>query len=156
MNCHLRKATRDDIPYINELFKEMLRSIYQKNEVQGYQNGDLEHYFNDSEDWICLAEKDSKIVGFLSIEVHREGRNFIYYDDFCVDAIYRNHGIGSSLLDEAERFANSIGFRTIVLHVEKENHAARRLYERRGFALYEEQGSRLCLQLDLQHCSTEG
>lgn len=145
MEYHLRKATPADLTAINDLFMEMLRSIYGKEEVQGYQEGDLDHYFSDAGNWICVAEQRGKIIAFLSMEVHREQENFIYYDDFSVTKKHRGQGIGSALLDQGEAFARSTGFSTIVLHVEKGNLAARRLYERRGFTVHEEQGSRLCM-----------
>ena len=148
MDIHYRKAVKEDFHRINALFMEMLRSIYKKDDVEGLHDGDLDYYFAGKEDWICVAEIDGQVEGFLSIEVHREEENFLYYDDFNVNAAYRGRGIGSALMDRAEAYCKSLGFSSIVLHVEETNTDARRLYERRGFTLLRQDGTRLCL---IQH-----
>ena len=145
MEYCLRRAEAKDYAVINDLFMEMLRTIYEKDEVQGYKEGDLDHYFSGGEDWICVAEKNGSIVAFLSIEVHREEVNYLYYDDFCVREKYRGMGIGTALMNEAENFCRTIGFENIVLHVEKSNALARKLYEKREFSVLRDDGSRLCL-----------
>ena len=50
----------------------------------------------------------------------------------------RNNGIGTKMISNAE----NIDIHTICLHVEKSNTAAFRLYQRLGYEIYEEQGSR--------------
>ena len=122
-----RIAEQSDKTAIEALFLEMLRSIYGKEAVKGYEADYLLRFFG-GEDRIYVAEAGGEVVGYLSVEVHREEQNFLYLDDFCVQASHRGQGIGST-----------------VLHVEQSNEAARRLYERRGFALLAEEGSRLKL-----------
>lgn len=150
MKYSLRKATTEDISRINDLFVEMLQTIYDKEDVNGYNDGDLDHYFSGSEDWICVAEMDGMIVAFLAIEVHREQENYIYYDDFSVSKNYRNKGIGTALINEAEKYSKSISFITTVLHVERGNTSARRFYENKGFNVLQESETRLCLIKHLQ------
>lgn len=150
MKMCLRKATAKDFDRINDLFREMLRAIYEKEEVEGYRDGDLEYYFIGGEDWICVAEVEGSIEGFLSIEVHREQDNYLYYDDFCVRERYRGRGIGTALMNQAEEYGRRIGFGLIVLHVEESNMSARRFYEKRGFALRRKDGTRLCLVKHLE------
>ena len=45
----------------------------------------------------------------------------------------------------AEEYAAALGLGEIHLHVERDNHGARRLYRRRGFGVLAEQGARLLL-----------
>ena len=145
MNICLRKAVKEDFDRINELFIEMLRTIYGKEDMQGYKDGDLDYYFSGGEDWICVAEIDGKVEAFLSIEVHREEQNYLYYDDFNVSQTFRGQGIGSALMEKAEEFCRTLGFSAIVLHVEETNTRARTLYEKKGFTLLRNDGTRLCL-----------
>ena len=145
MEICFRKAVKEDFIRINELFVEMLRTIYKREDVAGYKDGDLDYYFAHGEDWICVAEIDGRVEGFLSIEAHREQENYLYYDDFCVSAGHRGRGIGSALMKEAEKYCKSLGFSSIVLHVEKENASTRRFYEKRGFTHLRTQGTRLCM-----------
>lgn len=145
MGICYRKALKDDFLAINALFVEMLCTIYGKEDAEGYNEADMHYYFCGGEDWICVAEDEKKIVGFLSIEVHREEKEYLYYDDFSVSAAYRGQGIGQQLMDRAEDYARSIGISAIVLHVEKSNASAKRFYEKRGFAFLRDDGDRLCL-----------
>ena len=145
MEILYRKAVKEDFDAINALFREMLCTIYHKDEAEGYREDDMAYYFTGGENWICVAEADEKIVGFLSIEVHREGQNYLYYDDFSVSKAFRSCGIGGELMKRAEEYAESIGFSAVVLHVEKNNAAAKKFYEKRGFALLRDDGDRLCL-----------
>ena len=62
------------------------------------------------------------MVAFLSVEVHHDPVDHIYLDDFSVTAAYRNKGIGSALICAAEAYAEQIGSRAVILHVEKQTH----------------------------------
>ncbi|MBR6574117.1 MAG: GNAT family N-acetyltransferase [Clostridia bacterium] len=145
MEVHFRKAIKEDFARINELFQEMLRAIYGNEDVKGYGDGDLDYYFAGKEDWICVAEVGGRIEGFLSMEVHREAENYLYYDDLSVSKAHRGKGIGTALLDKGEAYCKTLGLSTLVLHVETDNERARELYEKRGFTLLKTDGTRLCL-----------
>ena len=131
-----------DRPVIRALFIEMLQTIYSKQDVDGYEDGYLDKFFDGREDWICVAETGGSVAAYLSIEVHREQENFIYLDDLSVSARYRSHGIGTELINAAERFAVETGIPTIVFHVEKSNRSAFRLYERLGYSIMSDEGTR--------------
>lgn len=145
MEVRFRKAIKEDFARINELFQEMLRAIYGNEDVKGYGDGALDYYFAGKEDWICVAEVGGRIEGFLSIEVHRENKNFLYYDDLSVSKAHRGKGIGTALLDKGEAYCKALGLSTLLLHVETDNERARALYEKRGFTLLKTDGTRLCL-----------
>lgn len=146
MDTVLRVATAGDEAAIRRLFVEMLRTIFHTQEVEGYPAGYVGRFFTGGEDEIFVAEQAGAVVGFLSLESHREGAPpFLYLDDFSVTAACRGQGIGSRLLDMAEEYAAALGLGEIHLHVERDNHGARRLYRRRGFDVLAEQGTRLLL-----------
>ena len=145
MDTVLRVATAGDEAAIRRLFVEMLRTIFHTQEVEGYPAGYVGRFFTGGEDEILVAEQAGAVVGFLSLESHREGKPpFLYLDDFSVTAC-RSQGIGSRLLDMAEEYAAALGLGEIHLHVERDNLGARRLYRRRGFGVLAEQGARLLL-----------
>jgi len=142
MNWTLGKAEKKDSNRINELFIEMLQTIYHTDQVTGYSDGDLDRFFDGRDEWISIAIDEDKIIAFLSIEVHHEEKEYIYLDDLSVTKQYRNKGIGTKLIRNAEAYANEISIHTICFHVEKSNTAAFRLYERLGYNIYEDQGNR--------------
>ena len=145
MEYTIRKANRKDEKRICELFIEMLKTIYNTDDVNGYEEGDLDYYFEENENVIFLAETESEVIGFLSVEVHREDRDYIYLDDFSVSANCRGNGIGNALLNEAEKYGKSLNIPACLLHVEKSNERAFKFYERNGYSVFEDQGNRLLL-----------
>lgn len=138
----IRKAVKRDEARIKELFLEMLQTIYPGKNVEGYENGYLDRFFENSEDWICVAQVNDLVAAYLSIEVHHEQENFIYLDDLSVSAKYRSNGIGTKLINTAEKFAKETNISTIVLHVEKSNRLAYKLYERLGYSVIDSEGTR--------------
>ena len=142
MEYIIRAAVPEDEQRIRELFIEMLQTIYHTKEVDGYEPGYLDRYWNASEDRILVAE-DGEVIAFLSIEVHREETpEYVYLDDLSVTEGYRNKGIGSALIRETEKYIQEIGVNPILFHVEKSNTNAFRLYERLGYKIFRDDGDR--------------
>jgi len=142
VNYSIRIAVPEDERKIRELFIEMLQTIYHTEDVQGYEPGCLDRYWVSGEERIFVAE-DEDVVAYLSVEVHHEpDMDYIYLDDLSVTKAYRNLGIGSALIREAEIYARKIGIRDIVFHVEKSNTSAFRLYERLGYKVFRDDDSR--------------
>ena len=150
MNCRIRTAVPADEGKIRELFLEMLQTIYRTEDVNGYPDGYLDRFWSKSEDRIYIADVDGETVGFLSVEVHDDPVDHIYLDDFSVTAAYRNKGIGSNLLRTAEGYAEQIGSRAVILHVEKTNPSAICFYERSGYSIFRDDGNRFLLKKDIK------
>ena len=144
MDYTLRKAKSTDTIGIEKLFIEMLNAVYHTDDAKGYEDGYLDKFFSDREDWICVAEYEKDIVAFLSIEVYRDD-DYIYLDDLSVAAECRNRGIGTRLIHAAEEYAKEIGITKIVFHVEKTNENAHQLYLRLGYSEYADEGSRILM-----------
>lgn len=142
MGWTLGKAEKKDSDRINELFIEMLQTIYHTDQVNGYGEGDLDRFFDGRDEWVSIAIDEGQIIAFLSIEVHHEEEEYVYLDDLSVTEQYRNQGIGTTLIRNAEKYAKDIHIQEICFHVEKSNTEAFRLYQRLGYEIYEDQGSR--------------
>ncbi|MDQ0233079.1 GNAT family N-acetyltransferase [Metabacillus malikii] len=56
-----------------------------------------------------------------------------YIDTICVDDRYRGNGIGTMLLNEAEKVAVQKGYARVALNVAQSNSSARNLYEHIGY-----------------------
>lgn len=132
MSWTLGKAEKKDSDRINELFIEMLQTIYHTDRVNGYGEGDLDRFFDNRDEWISIAIDEEEIIAFLSIEVHHEDEEYVYLDDLSVTEQYRNQGIGTTLIRNAEKYAKDIHIHEIFFHVEKSNTAAFRLYQPPG------------------------
>lgn len=148
MKPRIRTAAAADEQRIRALFLDMLRTIFRTNDVKGYEDGYLDKYWRGGEDRIFVAEA-GEVVGFLSAEVYHEPEAYLYVDDFAVDPAWRNRGLGSGLMEAAEAYAKELGIPAVLLHVEKTNLDAVRLYKRRGYSVFREDGSRYLMVREL-------
>ncbi len=88
---------------------------------------------DNSATWI--AERNGRMAGFAIVDwMWNEGAPVAYIQTIEVAADQRRQGVGEELLRCVETSALAAGARTIWLHVDQENSAAIRLYERRGYA----------------------
>ncbi len=93
---------------------------------------------------LLLAEIEEQLVGQLFVQLttranfSTEGVASGYLYAFRVKSPYRNQGVGSQLIHEAESNLADRGFLRAVISVAKRNVAARRLYERAGYAVFTE------------------
>lgn len=144
MTYTIREANANDADRINELFIQMLQTIYEREDVQGYEEGYLDKFFESGNDLIYVAKADDLVIGFLSVEGHcKEETPFLYLDDFSVAREHRGNGVGTKLLCLAERYAAEHDFENIFLHVEESNVRARKLYEKFGYEEYEISAGRI-------------
>jgi RimJ/RimL family protein N-acetyltransferase len=89
---------------------------------------------------VFVAEENGAIVGRLSIarDAHPASEHVADLG-LMVAREFRRRGIGTALMEEAERWARGLGVRKLELHVFPHNEAAIALYKRLG---YEEEGFR--------------
>jgi ribosomal protein S18 acetylase RimI-like enzyme len=88
-----------------------------------------------------IATIGDRIVGYLTLKWNCPEDPFLKrklppcaeIEDFSVDPELRGRGIGTALLDYAANLAREHGETRLGLAVGKENEAAAKLYERRGF-----------------------
>ena len=84
---------------------------------------------------VWKAVDDGEIVGFCVADIESDGdAPFGVICDILVKPDYRGHGAGSSLLNTALEWLRSKKVKGIYLESGKNNHAAHRFFEKRGFA----------------------
>lgn len=147
-NIHVRRAVQRDVPGIEALFIEMLRTIYKRDEVTGYEEGYLDRFFSGSLDFIYVAEAEGEVIAFLSVEEHNENERYIYLDDLSVTEKFRNRGVGKGLMGMAEMYSVKEGIPAILLHVDQRNESAYNLYARLGYSEIADDGDRMLMRKD--------
>ena len=148
-NITYRTARPADTGRINELFIEMLNTIYSVSDAKGYEPGYLDKFFSGGADRIFIAESDDRVEAFLSAQVYK-AENYVYLDDFSVTSAFRGRGIGTALINSAEEYAKENGITRAVLHVEKTNVSARRFYLRHDYSESADEGSRIRMMKEIK------
>lgn len=88
----------------------------------------------DNTNFIFLkAVEEGKLLGFVEMEVYEPVKKFARINGVVVDKKARKKGVGKQLLQTTVDLAHEMEMRLITLLVEKQNTAAKKLYDRVGF-----------------------
>ena len=132
-SIRLRYATREDLTALEwngqyTHFRRLYQEVYQ-NVSQGR-----------ALMWV-VDMPGKEIIGqlFVQLESHRQeladGKRRAYIYGFRIKQAYRDHGIGSRLLEKVEGDLIKRRFRWITLNVGRQNLRALRFYERHGYQI---------------------
>jgi ribosomal protein S18 acetylase RimI-like enzyme len=89
--------------------------------------------------FVLVAEVAGRIVGQIIVQLNRaEPAATGYLYAFRVRPEWRNRGIGTRLIVEAESALVRLGFQRALIAVARDNPRARQLYERMGYTLFAE------------------
>ncbi|MDO8051381.1 helix-turn-helix domain-containing GNAT family N-acetyltransferase [Janthinobacterium sp. SUN211] len=93
--------------------------------------------FDPARERCWIAEKDGKVIG--SVIIVRQDDTTAKLRLLYVDPSARGLGIGSRLVDECLRFSRKVGYTKMVLWTNSILTDARRIYDKAGFQLVEEE-----------------
>lgn len=129
----LRLARRSDLPKLEWYgqythFRNLFRRTFQEQE---------EH-----RRLMLIADCNDFPIGHVFIQLNSgefhiaDGRRRAYLYSLRVMEMFRGRGIGTRLLEEAERRVSELGYSWTTIATAKDNPAARRLYERNGYRVF--------------------
>lgn len=139
MKLIIRDAKEPDLKEIVEIFNQAIRtqaSVGYTGEVTVEERTDwFKNHSNDRYP-IYVAEQNHEIVGWISINPYRKGRD-AFKKTGEVDCFVRNEwkgkGIGNELVQHLLRQAQRLGYRTLIAIVLGHNIASRKLLEKHKF-----------------------
>ncbi len=129
----IRIAVHTDILQLTELKKpktEGYRKKFAENQTKRLQEMDSGRAI------YLIAEEDNQIIGHVFVKFYGSQTEPDYpnVQDLYVDEKQRNKGIGTQLIQEAERLAKEKGYKAISLAVNPTlNQQAKELYEKLGY-----------------------
>ncbi len=145
----IKLATTDDITGIMPIFTQVVQ-YHAALDSQVYTIADMnafEQCVRDQltkENWkIFVAETDNKIVGFLTLQIRRNRRQYGNVADtdgqidcLAVDENYRHMGIGTKLMEYVENYLKDNHIFEMRLTVSMYNLNAIKCYEKMGMKNY--------------------
>jgi RimJ/RimL family protein N-acetyltransferase len=137
----IRTATERDVDalleYVASLRAERLPTIFRHERAPTREEElDFVRKFARADASLFVALDGDRIVGNLAIAAHEHPESAHGAEiGMSVLAAYRGRGVGSRLLDTAIAWARRHSLRRLELEVRSNNPGARRLYERKGFAI---------------------
>ncbi len=132
----IRQATRNDLDGIVNVFESvMAEEIYLLGE-HFYAIDYINTKISGENDLILIAEDNGKIIGVLTLirEPFLKNRHVAVLGIAIIDG-YRHEGIGSAMMDESIRWAESAGIEKITLEVFSTNINAIEMYKKFGFEI---------------------
>lgn len=129
---HLRAATRDDMPAVLELVRELARYENAPEEVTATVDDYQRDGFDQNLFKCIVAEIDQHIVGmclFYPRYSTWKGRT-IHLEDFIVKQEHRQKGIGKMLFDAVVKEAQAFGAKRLEWAVLKWNKPALNFYDK--------------------------
>lgn len=128
--AHLRQ-TSGETDYMIRYPEEVTLTVKEEEEF-------LENYQADPKSVMISALVDGKIVGVVGLSCVQDVMKYRHRAGFgiSVQKAYWNLGIGTLLITELLRFAETAGYEQVELEVVGENEQAVRLYQKLGFEIY--------------------
>ena len=90
---------------------------------------------------LYVAKVGGTVVGYAMVTIRDQDlpelmkRKVFHIQQFCVDEEFRNHGIGTQMMEELRVLARAFGCTDLQLNVYPENDAAVSFYQKCGFMI---------------------
>jgi L-amino acid N-acyltransferase YncA len=133
----IREASADDLAAIRRIYNEGIEDRAATLDTDPKSRDDILEWWNEHADpyGIFIAVELGRVIGWASLNrfSHRCAHAGIADLSIYVARDRRGRGVGTLLLRDLIRRAQTSGFSKIVLHALDENEQGKRLYEKLGF-----------------------
>jgi GNAT superfamily N-acetyltransferase len=135
MNYTIRDATKNDMPQVLDLIKELAKFEKEQDAVEVTINDLQEDGFGTHPAFHCfVAEVNSRIEG-IALIYNRYSTwkgKILHLEDLVVSKTMRGSGLGTALLDTVVKYGHDLGVKRINWEVVDWNEPAITFYEKKG------------------------
>jgi diamine N-acetyltransferase len=140
-----KKATKVDIPQIQELAKKSWNSAYQnilsQDQIdymlqQMYSEEEISNHLENPNYHYYLILKDKTAAGFIGFEFHYENSTTKLHRIYLLED-FKGQGLGKTAINFLKGKTSETSDNRIILNVNKNNNA-KQVYESQGFNIYKE------------------
>ncbi len=131
----IRRADRDDAPTIAAIYNTGIRGRMATFETRERSAADVQAWFASDRHPTLVAERDGRVVGWISASSYRSRECYAGVAEFSVyvDSAEQGRGIGDRLMREFLPTLERAGFWKVLSRIFPENVASRALCRRHGF-----------------------
>jgi L-amino acid N-acyltransferase YncA len=133
----IRPATRDDLPAINDIYNEQIRTGVATWDYAPWTLEARRRWFDDHDpaEPVLIADLAGEVAGFGYLSWYRGkiGYQYTREDTLYVDPRFQRRGLGALLLAALVDQARERGIRAVIAQIEASNTASIALHERFGF-----------------------
>lgn len=133
----IRPAVRDDLPAINAIYNEEIRTGVATWDYDPWPLEARERWFDehDPAEPVLVADVGGAVAGFGYLSWYRTKAGYRYTRENTVyiDPAYQRRGLGARLLEALIDQARSLRVRALIAQIETSNEASIALHERYGF-----------------------
>lgn len=135
MKIEVRQATKEDMPSVLNLIKQLAIFENEPDAVEVTLNDLEQDGFGDNPAFSCFVAEVNNIIAGIALVYPRystwKGRA-LHLEDLIVDSSMRGKGIGSLLLDEVVKYGYALGVKRIGWEVLDWNEPAISFYKQKG------------------------
>ncbi|MGF1755774.1 GNAT family N-acetyltransferase [Vibrio makurazakiensis] len=143
MEVHLRKAQQADVDDIAQIhvssWENAFDGLMPARYIHGYTHSsrvdEWQGIIRTNVETVVVAERESKVVGFMSYSVHSKHDGIIELSKLYLCPSVYGLGLGYKLMSYLERESQELGMKTISLYVLDNNVSAIQFYSKQGFQL---------------------
>lgn len=130
----IRLANKKDIPEVYKLGK-ILSELSFSNKFPFHERTELKEFVkNRKENIFLVAEDNKKVIGFVFAKILAHGSGgWCMLDNLAVDNKFRNHGVGSLLLNEIYRVIKERKIYYVQILEEIHHKRTRKFWRDKGF-----------------------
>jgi GNAT superfamily N-acetyltransferase len=135
-----RKSDTKGIILLHKEFEKEFFEEYGTNPLKQHQKSEFEdiyHSYTQKDRKFWVIDLKGETIGMVGMIIVDE--NTAELIRMRVKGEYRRKGLGKKLLSKVEEYCTTTGKKRIILHTAKRLEIARKMYERWGFNLYNEQ-----------------